>query len=120
VRKTRSIIEQRTAKLERHGLPGCSCGSSRCIEADMQALLIRLSAENAERKRVRVRDAKESADTGWSDDGTPLFRLDDKTWVYADRFALEQRLGRPIRAGMDAIHSCGDLLCMNYAHLVEG
>ncbi len=38
----------------------------------------------------------------------------------ANRIALEQKLGRPLRPGMMALHTCDNPPCVNEAHLYEG
>src|SRR5690349_18751122 len=40
--------------------------------------------------------------------------------AYVHRIALEHRLGRPLGAGLCALHSCDEPLCCNPAHLWEG
>lgn len=40
--------------------------------------------------------------------------------VYAHRAALEATLGRPLGAGLFALHSCHQRSCCNPAHLREG
>jgi hypothetical protein len=54
--------------------------------------------------------------------GYPHFNWAGKT-LYAHRVSLEFKLGRPIRPGLDALHSCPDgdnPLCVNPDHLSEG
>lgn len=54
--------------------------------------------------------------------GYPHFNHGNKTH-YAHRVSLELHLGRPLRQGMDVLHSCPDgdnPLCVNPTHLREG
>jgi hypothetical protein len=44
----------------------------------------------------------------------------DGTNTRASRHVLEHKLGRPIREGMQANHTCDVSLCVNPAHLYEG
>lgn len=53
-------------------------------------------------------------------DGYGRFRAGDGKTVGAHRFALERALGRPLREGMCACHSCDREGCVNDAHLWEG
>ncbi len=38
----------------------------------------------------------------------------------AHRFALEEKLGRPIKPGMEALHHCDNPPCIEPSHLFEG
>lgn len=51
--------------------------------------------------------------------GYGVVRLHNKN-VKAHRLALEFNLGRPIRMGMDVLHSCNNPPCCNPEHLREG
>ena len=54
--------------------------------------------------------------------GYPHFNYDGKT-LYAHRVSLELKLGRPIKPGLDVLHSCPDgdnPMCVNPDHLREG
>lgn len=51
--------------------------------------------------------------------GYGVVRMDGKN-IRANRMALEHALGRPIREGMYALHSCNNPPCCNPEHLREG
>jgi hypothetical protein len=40
--------------------------------------------------------------------------------IYAHRLALERKLGRPIKPGLCALHTCDCKSCVNPDHLYEG
>lgn len=44
----------------------------------------------------------------------------DKAPTWAHKYALEQKLGRPLRPRMETLHSCDRNWCCNPAHLTEG
>ena len=50
----------------------------------------------------------------------PRVYIDGIGWRRVDRLALEIKLGRPIRPGFDAMHTCGESTCVNPDHLFEG
>jgi len=53
--------------------------------------------------------------------GYGRLRIGGRRQVYVHRFALELRLGRPLRDDEDALHSCDTPLCVNYvSHLRSG
>jgi len=52
-------------------------------------------------------------------DGYGQFQVDGVR-VLAHRYALEQRLGRPLAEGMQGCHTCDVTQCVNPAHLFEG
>lgn len=52
-------------------------------------------------------------------DGYPEKRIAGKT-VRLHRAALEQKLGRRIRPGLYALHTCGNRWCIEPDHLYEG
>jgi hypothetical protein len=41
-------------------------------------------------------------------------------YIWIERDVLEQKLGRPIKDGMLACHTCGNELCIEPEHLYEG
>ncbi len=43
-----------------------------------------------------------------------------KTFTRAHRVALERKLGRPIKPGFCALHTCENKRCVNHEHLYEG
>ena len=51
--------------------------------------------------------------------GYGMFTKDGVT-QYAHRAALEEKLGRPIKKGMECLHSCDNPPCINLDHLTEG
>lgn len=51
--------------------------------------------------------------------GYGCFWVNDRL-VYAHRFSLELKLGRPILPGLKALHSCDNKACVASAHLREG
>lgn len=51
--------------------------------------------------------------------GYGVLRVDGRC-TYAHRFALERALGRPIKKGMLALHTCDRSCCVNPKHLYEG
>lgn len=54
----------------------------------------------------------------------PEFRygkfFDGTKHITASRFALEEKLGRPLKKGMKALHHCDNCLCVRLDHLFEG
>ena len=52
--------------------------------------------------------------------GYGRLRLMNGTMGYANRVALERKLGRPITHGLCALHSCDTPSCCNPDHLREG
>lgn len=68
-------------------------------------------------------DTKESGCWEWtrclSRKGYGQFRYNGRT-TYTHRYVLEQKLGRPIRAGYMACHSCNNRRCCNPDHIREG
>lgn len=52
--------------------------------------------------------------------GYGIYWLSEGRTVLAHRYALEQHLGRPLREGMGALHTCDVARCVNPAHLYEG
>lgn len=52
----------------------------------------------------------------------PMKTSPDSKWVrrLCHRFALELKLGRPLRKGYYALHTCDFKICCNPAHLYEG
>jgi hypothetical protein len=57
-----------------------------------------------------------------NDKGQSYFRKDPKPapTVRTSRLALEIKLGRPLKKGMKALHTCDNPPCNNGAHLYEG
>ena len=51
--------------------------------------------------------------------GYPRRRINGK-YVYLNRYILEQKLGRPIRVGYEACHSCNITNCIEPEHIYEG
>lgn len=52
--------------------------------------------------------------------GYGVFRAADMSLTYAHRWSLEHALGRPLGAGMEALHRCDTPPCVNPSHLREG
>ena len=50
----------------------------------------------------------------------PRVYIDGMGWRRVDELALERKLGRPIRPGYQAMHTCGNPRCVNMVHLFEG
>lgn len=59
------------------------------------------------------------APTNEFNDGYPIKKIEGKL-VRLHRLALEEKLGRPIREGMYALHRCHNRWCINGDHLYEG
>lgn len=51
--------------------------------------------------------------------GYPRQRINGKL-TYLHRWALEQKLGRPIKPGYQALHLCDVSNCIEPTHIVEG
>jgi hypothetical protein len=51
--------------------------------------------------------------------GYGQFRMNNRT-TYTHRYVLETKLGRPIRVGYMACHSCNNRKCCNPDHIREG
>lgn len=56
---------------------------------------------------------------GTAPGGYGVFSVRHKT-VRANRWALERKLGRPLRPGMKALHTCDTPACCEPDHLYEG
>ena len=61
---------------------------------------------------------KESGLTSFRD-GYPIKQVKGKN-IYLHRVALEERLGRPIKQGLLALHTCHNRWCVEGEHLYEG
>lgn len=59
------------------------------------------------------------ASTRTLNDGYPMKKIKGRL-IRLHRLALEQQLGRSIRPGLYALHTCGNRWCINGEHLYEG